>query len=79
MIYINGFKFYDAPGSCGTCSFFMNGRTELFEGSTYGECLLWGERHRRTTALSAKCKKVFREAFKFPEGENVAVVRKEEE
>jgi hypothetical protein len=77
MVYINGFKFYDTPGSCGTCTFFMNGATEMFPGSEYGECIQWGERHRRTTSPGAKCKKMFREAFKFPDGSDLTIVRKE--
>lgn len=78
MITIDGFKFYDEPGSCGTCAFFSNGSTEMFPGSQKGHCILWNEMHGRTINPPARCKKMFKMAFKYPDGSELSIVRKGE-
>lgn len=48
MILINGTKFWDKPGSCGTCPFFISGSSRL-SPSDRGVCTLWNENHRTYT------------------------------
>ena len=74
MIYINGQKFYDKPGSCGTCPFFNNGSTHMSPGSIKGHCLQWNEMHKSYINPPARCKKLFNKAFKYPEGTELIIV-----
>jgi hypothetical protein len=76
MVYINGWKFYEEPGSCGTCPFFSNGATQMAAGSMRGHCILWNEMHGRTTNPPRRCAKLFKKAFTFQDGERLQIVGK---
>jgi hypothetical protein len=74
MVYINGYKFYEAPGSCGTCPFFNNGSTQMDPGSMRGHCVMWNEMHGRTTNPPRRCAKLFKKALTFPDGASLSIV-----
>ena len=73
MITINGEKFYDKPGSCGSCPFFNSGSTHLFPSSS-GVCMLFGENHKSYINPPRRCQKIFNKAFRFPEGTELVIV-----
>lgn len=77
MIKINGRIFYDKPGSCGTCSFFNSGSSELCPQQK-GYCDLWQEMHNCWINVPQKCQKLFNKAFKMPEGSDLVIVYKED-
>lgn len=79
MITINDTTFYDKPGSCGTCTFFDNGRTSSFPGSEKGLCRVFDEMHRSWINPPRRCQKLFNKAFRMPEGSRLVIVRKEKE
>jgi hypothetical protein len=74
MVTIQGFKFYDEPGSCGCCPAFHNGATHLNNGDEVGHCLIFGEWHKRWCTTPRRCAKLFKEAFTYPDGEELVVV-----
>lgn len=74
MILINGERFYDKPGSCGTCPFFNNGTTHLDSGSRIGHCVMFNEMHHSYIDPPRRCQKLFNKAFKMPDGSNLAIV-----
>jgi hypothetical protein len=74
MVYINGYKFYEEPGSCGTCPIFNNGSTQASPGSERGYCILWNEMHKRWAQTPRRCAKLFKKALTFPDGESLSVV-----
>lgn len=81
MVIINGTKFYEQPTSCGTCPFlFIQGRNtpSILPSSTSvnatHHCKMWDEWHRSYKSVPRQCEKLFRKAFKFPEGTELAIV-----
>lgn len=46
MVIINDRKFYDKPGSCGSCPFFFSGSTYLCPNKGRGICTLFNEMHQ---------------------------------
>lgn len=77
MVTINGEKFYDKPGSCGTCPFFSNGATHLDPGSTRGHCRMFDEIHHSYIYPPRRCQKLFNRAFIMPEGSDLVIVSKD--
>ena len=75
MIKINNTVFYDMPESCGSCSFFCNGRTNLDNGSERGHCRLFDEMHHRWIKTPRKCLKFFKRAFGYSEGIELVIVK----
>lgn len=73
MVVINGEKFYDKPGSCGSCPFFLSGSTSL-SPSSKGVCRLWNENHKSYIYPPRRCQKLFNKAFRFPEGTELVIV-----
>ncbi len=73
MIVINGEKFYDKPGSCGSCPFFYSGSTRLSNFSN-GVCRLWNEKHKSYINPPKRCQKLFNKAFRFPDGTKLVIV-----
>lgn len=52
MLIINGYIFYEEPGTCGTCPFLMTGNTNApvpTGSSNSGVCLQWNETHQGKT------------------------------
>lgn len=78
MVTINNEKFYDKPGSCGTCPFFDNGKTHLHPGSERGYCRLFDEMHRSWINPPRRCQKLFNKAFRMPDGSKLIIIRKED-
>jgi len=72
MIYINNKLFYDTPGSCGTCEFYVSGSTSMCPTSR-GICALFDEEHHSYINIPKRCAKIFRKAFKFPEGTKLII------
>lgn len=83
MVTINGERFYDKPGSCGSCQFFSDGNTYLSSrlgcSSSMGYCRMFDENHRSWRNLPRRCQKLFNEAFRMPEGSRLVIVAKEED
>lgn len=79
MITINGEKFYEKPGSCGTCPFFSSGTTYLSSKLGYypekGFCSLFLENHKTYINPPKRCQKLFNKAFKMPDGIALVVVQ----
>ena len=73
MIYINGIAFYQEPGSCGTCEFYCSYGSN-FHPSSDGYCPLFDEQHHSWATPPRRCQKLFRAAFRFPDGENLVIV-----
>ena len=63
MVIINDRKFYDKPGSCGSCPFFFSGSTHLCTNKGRGICTLFNEMHQ-----------LFNKAFRMPNGSNLVIV-----
>lgn len=78
MIYINGKQFYEKPGSCGTCPFYMSASTHL-SPSCEGFCPLFDENHKSYINPPKRCQKLFNAAFRYPDGYWLVVVAKENE
>ena len=74
MIEINGYKFYDEPGSCGSCQAFNNGATHMSPGSKFGHCLIWDEWHHSWCNVPRRCHKLFMKALTFPDGSKLSIV-----
>lgn len=66
MIYINDKQFYEKPGSCATCPFFVDGSSSI-RNSDKDLCMLFGEQHKGIINPPARCQKLFNKAFKFDE------------
>lgn len=77
MIEINGFKFYDEPGSCGSCPVFSNGATHMSPGAKIGHCLIFDEWHHSWCNVPPRCRKLFKKAMTYPEGTKLAIVKNE--
>lgn len=81
MRTLNGAKFYEEPGSCGTCPFFNNGTTYTplsVHGSNTGHCIMFDEMHKTWRSVPRRCVKIFRKLFEQPDGgEYVIVVKRE--
>ena len=75
MIYINDQAFYDIPGSCGTCGFFYDGGSSLCPTMGKGHCLMFDEMHHSWCEPPRRCKKIFRNAFRHPEGARLTIVK----
>jgi hypothetical protein len=74
-ISINGVAFDDVPGSCATCGFFYDGRTDLSPGSEIGHCLLFNENHHGWCSPPRRCAKLLRKAMRFyPDGSELCIV-----
>lgn len=73
MILINGTKFWDKPGSCGTCPFFISGSSRL-SPSDRGVCTLWNENHRTYINPPRRCQKLFNKASRYPDGTKLVIV-----
>lgn len=76
MISINGTAFYEKPGSCGTCPFFISGSSRLVPVDK-GLCMLFKEMHHTYINPPWRCRKLFNKAFKYPEGSNLVIVKDE--
>jgi hypothetical protein len=76
MVTINGIKFYDMPGSCGTCSAFLNGKTSQHPGDARGICVFFDETHHSWITPPRRCQKLFRKAFSMPEGSELVITVK---
>jgi len=74
MIEINGYKFYDEPGSCGSCPCLNTGATHLNPGVKRGHCILWNEWHLRYRNIPARCHKLFKKAMTYPDGTKLIIV-----
>lgn len=74
MVYINGKRFDDKPGSCGTCPFFHDGSSSMCHPDK-GMCTLFEESHHSYINPPARCQKLFRAAFKFPDGMNLVITQ----
>jgi len=72
MIYINNTPFYDEPGSCGTCAFFLSGGSQMCP-SDKGICTLFSEEHHTYIYPPRRCKKIFKKAFSFPDGARLVI------
>ena len=82
MLIINGFKFYEEPGSCGTCPFLSTGNTNAAvptPQSDRGHCLQWDETHHTWANVPRRCAKLFKKAFSagYPDGKELVIVKKE--
>lgn len=77
MIEINGYKFYEEPGSCGSCPCMNTGATHLNPGVKRGHCILWNEWHLRYRNIPARCHKLFKKAMTYPDGSKLSIVAKE--
>ena len=75
MITINGKTFHDIPGSCATCPFFMLPGHGLQYDT--GFCNLFMENHKTWINPPKRCMKLFRKAFKSPEGSKLVIVYNE--
>ena len=73
-VYINNFLFTEEPYSCGSCPFFSCGATDFSSGSDRGHCCLWNEMHKRWINTPSRCKKLFRKAAKYDNGEKLVIV-----
>ena len=73
MVYINGKRFDDKPGSCGTCPFFHDGPSSMCHYDK-GLCTLFGEQHKGIINPPARCQKLFNKAFRYPEGTRLTIV-----
>ena len=58
MIYINDKPFYDKPGSCATCPFFVEGSSSM-RHSDKDLCMLFGVQHKGIINPPARCQKIF--------------------
>jgi hypothetical protein len=74
MVKIQGFKFYDEPGSCGSCPAFNNGTTTLTPGSELGHCLMWDEWHKSWSTTPRRCARLFKKALTYSEGTELLIV-----
>lgn len=74
MVYINGKRFDDKPGSCGTCPFFHDGSSSMCHYDK-GLCTLFGEQHKGIINPPARCQKLFNKAFKFAEGTRLVIMQ----
>lgn len=66
MVIINGFKFYEEPGSCGTCPFLVTGNTGtpgIPSNYDRGHCQQWDEIHHTWANIPRRCAKLFKQAF----------------
>lgn len=72
MIILNGKEFYDIPGSYATCPFFLMGGHGLQYDT--GFCTLFEENHKTYINPPRRCMKLFRKAFRMPEGSELVVV-----
>ena len=83
MITINGKKFYEEPTSCGTCPFlFVPGRdlpSSMQQHSDKYHCTLFDEMHASWIKPPRRCARLFRNAFKHPEGTDLVITRSENE
>jgi hypothetical protein len=73
MIKINGIAFYEEPGSCGSCPFFSSGSSDLCPQDK-GVCSQWRETHHSWANPPRRCKKLFKSAFRFPDGIELVIV-----
>lgn len=78
MITINETTFYDKPGSCGTCPFFVSGSTHLQPGMGKGHCIMFDEMHHSYINPPRRCQKLFNKAFRMPDGSKLVIVLKNE-
>lgn len=74
MFYVNDIQFFDAPGSCGTCAFFMKGGNSMTPDAK-GWCPMFNESHNSFIYPPQRCKKLFNKALKFPEGTRLVIVK----
>ena len=81
MLIINGYKFYEEPGSCGTCPFLLTGNTSapVSPSSDRGICLQWDETHHTWANIPRRCAKLFKQAFSagYADGTVLTIVAKE--
>lgn len=74
MIEINGVRFYDEPGSCGSYPCLKTGATHFSPGGKRGLCIMWNEMHLRTRNIPARCHKLSKKALTYPEGSKLTIV-----
>ena len=82
MIIVNGYKFYEEPGSCGTCPFLITGNTNTpipVSQTVRGHCIQWDEWHHTWAAPPRRCAKLFKQAFAagYPDGKELVIVSKQ--
>lgn len=73
MVYIDDTAFYGEPGSCGTCAKYMSSGSKLAPSSD-GYCPLFDERHHSWASPPKRCQKLFKAAFKYPDGARLVIV-----
>lgn len=78
MVTINGKEFTDKPTHCGSCPFFHSGSTAMWTNPGKGFCELFDEFHRHYINPPKRCQKLFNAAFRFPDGENLCILYKED-
>lgn len=83
MLIINGHKFYEEPGSCGTCPFLLTGNTDApipTSASQRGLCVLMNEEHHTWAHTPRRCAKLFKKAFAagYPDGMELVIVTKQQ-
>ena len=78
MLIINGIKFYEEPGTCGTCPFLFTGKTNtpMLTSKDRGVCIQWNEKHHTWATVPKRCRKLFKKAFngKYPDGMELVIV-----
>ncbi len=82
MVIINGHKFYEEPGSCGTCPFLITGNTNVPGIHSYndrGLCVQWDEQHHTWAHIPRRCAKLFKQAFANYDnsGQNLVITKKD--
>jgi hypothetical protein len=75
MITINEKEFFDIPTSCALCPFFMSGQSTMVPVNT-GHCMLFDETHHTWAYPPQRCLRLFKKAFKQPEGTKLVIVEK---
>lgn len=86
MIVISGIKVYDEPTSCGTCPFlFIPGKDapsiiqNLSSGrGTSHHCTMFDEWHHTWANPPRRCAKLFKKAFRYPEGTELVITKNTE-
>lgn len=77
MRKLNGAKFYEEPGSCGTCPFLLTGTTQTpiyVPAQNTGHCIMFDESHKVWRSVPRRCAKLFKKLFEYPDGCELVIV-----
>ena len=80
MRKLNGAKFYEEPGSCGTCPFLFTGTTQTpiyVPAQNTGHCTMFDESHKFFRSVPGRCQKIFKKLFSLPYGGDYVITKKE--